>query len=360
MAQDEALTRKRLDVLWTDHRIQMLPIQGNSYILLSDVHLGNKGSADDFRHNEDILEYALHWYSRTGFKLVLLGDIEELWQFDLPEIEKKYRDSIYKAIRGFDDENVFRVFGNHDDIWCPPEDPIRNLPNRFGPGCEALKLGYKGQDACMMVVHGHQGNLESDKFSSLSRKPVRFFRYFEGAWIWVLKILGLYCPARPETDIKKDYERIMYRWARDNHLLLICGHSHRAMIESLSYAERLQKKLNELSEEKTSVSSNSEAERKQFESKIDELRSDFKREKRRKMIIIPVETEGDPLPCYFNTGCSLYENGITGIEIKSGQIRLVKWSCSLKGEIERTEYEVSDLDSLINKCCSLPSTIENK
>jgi hypothetical protein len=41
-------------------------------------------------------------------------------------------------------------------------------------------------------------------------------------------------------------------------------------------------------------------------------------------VIKPVERAGEPLPCYFNTGCALYTDGITAIEISDREIRLVK------------------------------------
>ena len=40
----------------------------------------------------------------------------------------------------------------------------------------------------------------------------------------------------------------------------------------------------------------------------------------------------NPPPCYFNTGCGLYPNGPTNIEIADGEIRLVRWRRSSGGE----------------------------
>ncbi len=41
--------------------------------------------------------------------------------------------------------------------------------------------------------------------------------------------------------------------------------------------------------------------------------------------IVPVEKSGKPLPCYFNTGCGVFKDGLTAIEIADDKIRLVKW-----------------------------------
>ena len=43
----------------------------------------------------------------------------------------------------------------------------------------------------------------------------------------------------------------------------------------------------------------------------------------------PTEPEGEPLPCYFNSGCALYTDGLTTIELEHDTIRLVKWDKDL-------------------------------
>ncbi|MBD3403771.1 hypothetical protein GF420_12805, partial [candidate division GN15 bacterium] len=51
MSQDKALTRKKLTALWRSGSTPVLPTRTRKYVLLSDVHLGDKGEADDFRAN---------------------------------------------------------------------------------------------------------------------------------------------------------------------------------------------------------------------------------------------------------------------------------------------------------------------
>ena len=40
---------------------------------------------------------------------------------------------------------------------------------------------------------------------------------------------------------------------------------------------------------------------------------------KRDRVIVPVEEEGEPLPCYFNTGCGTYTDGLTALEIAPGR-----------------------------------------
>jgi len=49
--------------------------------------------------------------------------------------------------------------------------------------------------------------------------------------------------------------------------------------------------------------------------------------------IDPTESRSIPKPCYFNTGCGLYTDGITSIEIENDDIRLVKWNNKGKREL---------------------------
>jgi hypothetical protein len=67
--EDPATPRRALDVR-TPHR----------YSILSDQHKGARDKADAFRQCEAAYRAALTHYRDHGFTLVLLGDVEELWE----------------------------------------------------------------------------------------------------------------------------------------------------------------------------------------------------------------------------------------------------------------------------------------
>ncbi|RYD76002.1 MAG: metallophosphoesterase, partial [Sphingobacteriales bacterium] len=51
---------------------------------------------------------------------------------------------------------------------------------------------------------------------------------------------------------------------------------------------------------------------------------------------------------YFNSGCCCFNDGdITGIEIESGQIRLIKWSYQKSGHPQRYVLEEMSLKNLL-------------
>ncbi|MGB2696434.1 MAG: metallophosphoesterase, partial [Candidatus Zixiibacteriota bacterium] len=312
MAQDKKRTWDNMNRLWSDLNTIVLDIQGNKYAIMSDIHLGDKGDADDFRDNEKALERALEHYKNNGYKLILLGDIEEFWQFDLDAIKNKYDKTIYTKIKTFGDENVFRVWGNHDSEWRVYDDPARNKQEKTRGAYEALKMKDANGEECILLLHGHQGSTESDKTSWFSRFWVRLFKNVEALAKW-LKLYGH--SSATKSQVAKNYERIFYSWAKKNKRIVICGHSHRAIFASRSYIEKLKEQIGELQK---AVLHDKSLTKKDKEQKIEEIRKktiELLDEKQKNREITATDNLKDIKPCYFNTGCALYTNGITAIEI---------------------------------------------
>jgi UDP-2,3-diacylglucosamine pyrophosphatase LpxH len=320
LGHNKKLTDKRLSELWANNEVKALETSGEKYVIVSDLHMGDGGRADDFRNNKDTMKRALEYYKENNFKLILLGDIEELWQFDMTQIENKYEEDIYEKIRAFDKDNVFRVFGNHDFDWNL-KDPIRkDSANNWA--VEALKMKDKNGKETILLVHGHQGSTESDKNSWISRIFVR--RVWKPIEPLVVKI-GLYGhPSATKSQVAKNYEKILYSWAKKKKIILICGHSHRAIYASKSYIDKLKSKIRRLQSEILSNRDSRELVKKNIK-KIEKLNQELAEEKLKGREINSAEGNKTPLPCYFNSGCALYTDGITTLEIADDAIKLVKW-----------------------------------
>jgi UDP-2,3-diacylglucosamine pyrophosphatase LpxH len=318
MVHNGVITNRTLSALWRSDDISVCATRGKKYVIISDIHLGDGGGADDFCHNEKTLTTALAHYNKNGYNLILLGDIEEFWQFDLKEIVNHYKRTVYKAIKNFGDKRVYRVFGNHDLEWRPLPDPIRKNPAQYGSATEAIKLKDKEGAIRMLLVHGHQGDKAVDTRFWRNRFFVRLYRRIE-PYIKIDRHTSA-----TQSQITKNYERIMYSWAKSAQVILICGHSHRAIFASKAYTDHLREKIAKLDAEIVANPTNAKlVERNRM--KLEELRREHREERRRKRDIDPTESRGKPLPCYFNTGCALYTDGITAIEIAHDAIRLVKW-----------------------------------
>ncbi len=332
---------KRLSELWK-RDLPELPLFEASYVLISDLHLGDGGGADDFRRNESTLAAALDHYQAAGYVLLLLGDTEELWQFDSGEISARYADSIYRRVRGFHPERLWRVFGNHDFEWGSPADPALPGPPRTHGVPEGIKLTDRDGKPRLLLVHGHQGTHLSDYKSWSSRFWVRMARKVEP----FIRKLGLWRnPSIPDSPITKDFERIRYAWAKAERVMLICGHTHRAVFASVPYWERLKKRAAELEAKLRAEGDDPDAER--WRRELAEINQRLRDERKKRRDISPLDDA--PVPCYFNTGCGLYTGGITCIELDHDQIRLVKWH-NTPGRAEPREVLQSEvLSTLIDE-----------
>ncbi|MBN1422991.1 hypothetical protein JXA88_00405, partial [Candidatus Fermentibacteria bacterium] len=231
----------------------------------------------------------------------------------------RYGETIYERLREFGQLRIHRVFGNHDIDLAWMSDPLWETTDRR-PAPEALKLSDENGVPRILLAHGHQGSFESDRYSRLSRMFVRVFRFVEP----FARRFGLYRnPVTATSQIAKTYEKIMHQWAKEMRVLAICGHSHRAIFASRSYADRIREQIAEVearirSDEDTGQTS-------EHAQELDELRGTLLDEIRKGRDIEPTE-DGFPLPCYFNSGCALYTDGLTALELADDEIRLVKWN----------------------------------
>ncbi|GAB4190325.1 MAG: metallophosphoesterase family protein [Calditrichia bacterium] len=342
MATIEAAAHQQLSKLYHLDTTLRISIGRKKIVILSDLHLGNGGGADDFVHNEHIFRGMMQFYMENGYMFILAGDIEEFWQFSLKEIIKRYDNLVYSKFREMDSKKVCRIYGNHDIDWMLPDDPLRKYPKEITQPMEAVILKIKEGYPNILICHGHQGSEESDRFSKFSRFFVKMFRYVEP----LAKRIGFYKnPSAPTSSITKDYERIFYRWGKENSTFIICGHSHRAIFASQNYSDILKQQIRTLQEQNKLL----HADKHQLERNVTEIEALMARlnhEKERGRDINSLEESGEPLPLYFNTGCGLYKNGITSIEITQQDISLIKWQKN-NNQIERIVYNQSSWADLI-------------
>jgi hypothetical protein len=173
----------------------------------------------------------------------------------------------------------------------------------------------------ILLVHGHQGSIDADKFSWFSRFFVRVYKGVEP----LVRLTGLLGHgAATKSSVAHDFEKTYYAWAKDRQVIVICGHSHRAIFASRSYADKLRDKIAEL-KAKNSMSGVRLTTKLRNLREIDRLEREWEDENEKGRVIELSNPNQDPVPCYFNTGCGLYSDGITNLEIVGDQIRLVKW-----------------------------------
>jgi len=345
MPLDKVQTREQLDDLWQDKSVGVLEAKGQKYAIISDLHMGDGGDADDFYKNEPALLNALEYYRKNGYTLILLGDVEELWQFDLKTIVHRYEKTVYAKIRAFGDHRVHRIYGNHDFEWGGYEDPSKVGSKKSKLAEEALRMKDVTGKEAILLVHGHQGSIDSDKFSWFSRFFVRSFKVVEP----LVRLTGLLGHgAATKSAVAHDYERTYYNWAKKNKVLVICGHSHRAIFASKSYADTLLDDIAALKAKNSMRGTRLTTKLKNLR-EIDRLERKWNDERDKgRMVELSGPTE-DPVPCYFNSGCGLYDDGITNLEINGDQIRLMKWYRQPEDGKESVEFYKDKLSDFVKR-----------
>ena len=321
----------------------VLSLKENSRIIIfSDHHRGAKNGADDFMKAETSYLAALDYYFENKFQYISLGDSEELWENTLSQVKKNNTLTFEAEKRFILKDKFFKVFGNHDLYWDNSPIASQQLKAIYGkklrvfegiilekdnkevhtqkkktndpfsifkikPDTDNEALPIADCPLTIFLTHGHQGDASSDG---------NWFSKFFVANIWAplqsyLRI-NFNTPAYDE-DLKTAHNLIMYEWsAKYNNLVLITGHTHQPVFESLTHPERLYRQLGD------AIKGNRADEVKKIEEEIKGRGRNYKTTPTQYLTL---------KPSYFNSGCCCFRDGdITGIEITYEKIALVKWN----------------------------------
>ena len=308
---------------------------GQRLIILSDQHRGTRNGSDDFGICEKSYLAALEYYHNENFFYVNLGDCEELWENTMFGIAK-HNEAVYDSEKLFVQRNAYcKVFGNHDLFW--DNDPLASvwLKKIYGEAIPIfagvlLRLDFSSESFLdIFCTHGHQGDKQSDGNA--------FSKWFV-SYVWgpLQNLLEININSPSANDnLKTLHNMYMYDWsAAQKNLLLVTGHTHQPVFNSLTHLERLYQRL-----EKARTLNDADA--------IQKIEAEIPRRKREYDF---VNQSFDKMkPTYFNSGCCCFDDGtITGIEIMDGFIRLIKWSLT-DGRPQRIVAEEEELRLLMKR-----------
>lgn len=317
---------KRLDE--TVERIQAPPVALDTatakWVIFSDMHKGARNGADDFRRCEQAYNAALAWYLRMGYTLVVLGDVEELWEENAGAVIRSYGRTLELEAEFHRAGRYIRFWGNHDDLWRHDGPVKRFLHPIFGDGLQVSEAAFvnvaeNGHPlGRLLLLHGHQGTTDSDRFGAIGRYFVRF------VWRPIQRTfkVSVNTPAK-DFLLRHKHSVAMFRWARAQpQLVLIAGHTHqpvfRARSLEMQVAEELEDARRRLAASPDDAALVDEVAAK--ESKLEWVRAEGRG---KNGAAGPVEMDR---PCYFNTGCCCFTDGdVTALEIAGGAFRLVRW-----------------------------------
>ncbi len=313
--------------------------------IFSDHHRGARNGADDFQRSERAYNTALAYYFAMGYKLVVLGDVEELWEEKHKHVLESYAHTLELERKFHEAGRYYRSFGNHDDDWGEETAVAKHLQPRFGN--KPLKIyeafcipveSNEGKLGRLFLIHGHQGTLESDRYSGFSRWWVR------NAWrpFQRLTKIRLTTPAK-DWRLRNTHNLVMYDWAKkQGDLVLITGHTHNPVFESKTHAEQLMEKQLAVANDPKLSDIQKQEKLADLAAKLEWVRAQQNQEHK----IKEQQIRRDVQPCYFNTGCCSFSDGdITGLEIADDKIRLVRWPND-KGEARSKELAEASLKDI--------------
>jgi predicted phosphodiesterase len=269
------------------------------------------------------------YYFKKGWILVLNGDIEELQKYSIDYIREKWA-GLYRVFNLFERENrLFKIVGNHDE---------QLLLKKHGSYPYNLYTAIKINTGIVsaFVFHGHQ---LSEIYARLNRQMGLLIRY-------ILKPFGI----RNITSARSPYKRFNIEKKADafslkNNCLSIIGHTHRPLFESLGRFDYIKFELERLCRDyPASVGE----ERSRIENEVIALRKELgklKRKERRDVFNQSLYGDELPVPCLFNSGCTLGKKGMNAIEITQEDIALVYWFTEGKSKkfVTRGGYETEGI-----------------
>lgn len=263
----------------------VLPLNQNShYIIFSDCHRGCGTSNDNFLKNQHLYFSALKYYYQMGFTYIELGDGDELWENRNMKQIIDIHNNVFALLSQFYRENrLYLLYGNHDiekkdlrysdkifNTYYCTENQCRQplFPNLIFYEGIILEASYSHNR--YYLTHGHQADLLNSTLWPLTRFLVRY--------LWKpLEHFGVPDPtsAAKNYSHKERIERRLCAFAMQEKMSLVCGHTHRPMLNASN-------------------------------------------------------------PYYMNSGSCIHPSCITGIEITGSEILLIKWALDTKKD--RTLY----------------------
>lgn len=308
--KNDRLIFKHLDELF-QNSVKIHIRKGSKWVIFSDLHVGNGTAKDDFTANAKLFIHVLkNYYLPDHFNLILNGDVEELQRFQENKIIGAWPDLYWLFDEFNQKKKLFKTVGNHD------------MGLLLNQGMDSRYLLHHGlvliwNEHPVFIFHGHQA---SDKYLKYNRLLGITLKYLANPLR--IRNFSVAHSSRKQFAI----ERKVYHFSSSRKIISIIGHTHRPLFESLSKAERLKHKIEQLTREYSELKDidNQKKIVKSIKNYKKELLKMYKKDKEsffRRNVYHTAIT----VPCLFNSGCVIGKRGITALEIENDQIRLIHW-----------------------------------
>jgi UDP-2,3-diacylglucosamine pyrophosphatase LpxH len=236
----------------------------SNIVLMSDCHRGDGSQGDSFYKNKNIYLTALNHYYKRNYTYIEIGDGDELWENNnFSDILLIHKDVFLLLYKFYNKNRLYFIFGNHDII----KKDKKFVKNNLFPLFKNIKI-HEGLILKHRVTHDKILLIHGHQGDFLNDKMWRLSKLLVRHLWRPLQSFGVTDPTSTSAnyDKKEVLKRRLAEWVTKENYMLIAGHTHKPVFPEIGE------------------------------------------------------------PPYFNDGCCVYPEGITAIEIKQGEIMLVKWS----------------------------------
>ncbi len=301
----------------------------SKWVIFSDLHMGDGGSADDFKTNAALFTSSLEkHYFQKNFKLFLNGDVEELQRYEYKKIIKQWK-HVFELFAHFAKEDrLIKTIGNHDLELAT----LDSLPYDLEIH-DAYRLGYQDND--VFLFHGHQASKKYQQHNELVGFTLKYFA----------NPLGIKNYSVSHSSVKQfKIEKKLYHYSSKRKLVSVIGHTHRPLFESLDKIDRLKYKIDQLCREYIERPNRKNTIKESIVAYKKELEKYHKGNEAIK-VLNHIYHDIFHVPCLFNSGTVIGKRGMTCLEIENGYIRLVHWFDKKisKKYLKQTGYEPEQL-----------------
>jgi UDP-2,3-diacylglucosamine pyrophosphatase LpxH len=236
----------------------------SNIVLMSDCHRGDGSQGDSFYKNKNIYLTALNHYYKRNYTYIEIGDGDELWENNnFSDILLIHKDVFLLLYKFYNKNRLYFIFGNHDII----KKDKKFVKNNLFPLFKNIKI-HEGLILKHRITHDKILLIHGHQGDLLNDTLWRLSKFLVRHLWRPLQSFGVNDPTSTSAnyDKKEVLKRRLAEWVTKKNYMLIAGHTHKPVFPEIGE------------------------------------------------------------PPYFNDGCCVYPEGITAIEIKQGEIMLVKWS----------------------------------
>ncbi|MAT42224.1 MAG: serine/threonine protein phosphatase [Anaerolineaceae bacterium] len=243
-------------------------------IIFSDCHRGDYGWSDDFAKNRNIFYYALSFYFNEGYTYIELGDGDELWKNRFfSEIFVAHQQVFELMSRFYMQDRFHMVYGNHDVERSIPSVVKNTLYAYYDENIQQKRPLFPdiqpvgGIRLCYTPQDRDIFLVHGHQGDLVSDILWPFGRLMVRLMWRNLQLFGFSDPTSAAKNFTKAVrvDKRLINWSLQQKKMIIAGHTHRPRYPTTAQ------------------------------------------------------------PPYFNTGSVVSPHCITGIEIRHGQIALVRW-----------------------------------